>query len=162
MTERDGPGTRQRILDMVKAEPGIHKMAVCRALQLSWGTVSYHVRVLSRSGQLSTYSPRGREVRLFPPGTREQQRRWIATVRSGLDPDLVGRLGERPGARLADLSNDLGMSRRIVQRHLLRLGEGGLIRREGGWQGRYELNAEGVEFRANLLGGHGMDDPSVQ
>ena len=144
---RDGPATRDRILGLVRTQPGLHKMAVCRALGLSWGTVSYHVRRLVRAREISANSPRGREVRLFAAGVDEQQRRWITALRDGLDPALVDHLDRAPDSGLAQMSEALNVSRRIIQRHLGLLDQGGLLMSDGRWRAKYRLNEEADRFR---------------
>jgi len=118
--------TRQRVLDRIAREPGIHKSALQRDLGLGWGTISYHLEGLRRAGLVKSLT-RGRQVRIFPAGVPESQMRWLAALREDVPQGIVGRLAQDPGTGLGELAADLGVSRRLIRRHLTSLAEDGIV-----------------------------------
>ena len=136
---RNGERSRQRILEQVQKDPGVIKSALCRHLGLGWGTVSHHLRILAREGRIVSYGI-GKEVRLFAGGLGETQARWLSVLGGGPAASIVDQLKERPGLRLAELSASIGVSRKVIRRHLAVLDEEGLIGHDGEVRPRYHLH----------------------
>ncbi|MES2155525.1 MAG: ArsR family transcriptional regulator [bacterium] len=125
-------------MQLIGSEPGINKTTLCRELGLGWGTVSHHLRVLTRRGLVAAYG-RGKEVHWFPCSVDEAQYRWLCVLHDGRAASIVNHLERRPGLRLSDLSDSIGISRKVIRRHLSQLGEEGLVTHEGETQRRYRL-----------------------
>ncbi len=128
MKPRDGAATRNLICEQVRERPGIHKSELCRALDLAWGTVTYHLRLLEKRGQLRCIA-RGRQVNIFPAGVPELHMRWLSALRE--DIGILPALADGLEAKVGDLSSELGLPRRIIRRHLANLEEDGFISKEG-------------------------------
>lgn len=139
MSRRDGEATRKRILACARRNPGIHKSDLCEELGLAWGTVSHHLRILRQQGDLQLVRE-GRKLCLFPSGQDLDDLRWAALLRDEICSSLVRGLEKQPGARLADLADRLGVSRKVVRRHLDNLEEERIIQHRGEYQRRYELD----------------------
>lgn len=155
--DRDGAATRDRIIDVVREDPGVHKSELCRRLGLGWGTVSYHVRVLEKERRLRSWS-RGREVHVFPARVPDGQMRWLAALREGMGTSIVETLVRMPDARVKELSGSLGVSRKVIQRHLTVLDEAGVVRHDGSHQPRYRIEDDTVAaLRRLLTSGPGLD-----
>jgi predicted transcriptional regulator len=155
---RDGPATRARILEFIRANPGLHKSEVCRQLGLSWGTVGYHMRALESSGLVKPMAER-REVRFFAAGTPERHMRWIAALRQAQGTDVLGSLARSPGRGIAELSRELLTSRKVVRRHLTTLDEAGILADDGGARPRFLLGDDEALLLARALGlAAGLDD----
>src|SRR5688500_5995596 len=123
--DRDGPATRARIVETVAQHPGASKSEVCRLTGLSWGTVSHHLAVLAREGAVVS-KPAGSAVRFRLPGVTSQQALIVRLLSGDIPLRLVEELAGRPGLRLRDLTLALGVSRKIIRRHLMTLEEAGV------------------------------------
>lgn len=126
--ERDGDATRRRLLAIIRDRPGIHKAGLCEESGLAWGTVHYHLRVLERARTVVIDAGR-REARIFPDGTPERHRAWLGALRNPDSPRILGELQDAPGQGVTDLSRRLGLSPKVVRRHLDRMHRRGLVER---------------------------------
>jgi predicted transcriptional regulator len=128
--------SRERLLDLIRSQPGLHKSALCQETGLAWGTVDYHLRLLRR-GNLVSQHVDGRTTRVFPADLRHRQ-------------SLLAALADEPAARIAAavhqapqragaLSDRLGLSPKVVRRHLARLLREGLLVREGDHRPLYRV-----------------------
>jgi predicted transcriptional regulator len=136
----DGP-TRERLFALIEREPGLHKTALCAATGLAWGTVDYHLRLLSRAGRV-TMARVGRETRCFPGQLAPQHESLLATLTSGPSARIALALRHMPGQGVGALSERLGLSSKVVRRHLLLLVDRGLLERAGFHRPRYQLRPE--------------------
>jgi DNA-binding transcriptional ArsR family regulator len=120
---------QRRLVEVVAARPGLTKSDLCRELDLAWGTVSYHIRVLGEQGLLALMRD-GRQLRLYPPGTRRREMRWLAVLSDEV-PELIARsLMQGPG-RLVEIARRVGRSRTLVRHHMTSLGEAGVVDKDG-------------------------------
>jgi predicted transcriptional regulator len=122
----DGDATRQVILNLLQQHPGLHKSELARALGLGWGTISYHLQVLCQTGAVQQMR-RGRRLRLFPGGMDEKQMRLLCAMRQDVQNDILKALTFSPGAAAESLADELGLSRRLIRRHLASLEEDGIV-----------------------------------
>jgi DNA-binding transcriptional ArsR family regulator len=119
--------TRNALADLVHAEPGIAFGEAARRLDLGAGALTYHARVLERSGVI--FSARDGQQRRFYP---------VAGGRVAGAPSLAERAldGLRAGPRgLAELARELGVSRQALHYHLKRMAKEGRVRAEGSGRG---------------------------
>lgn len=140
---RDGEATRGQIVRVVTEDPGIHKSELCRTLRLAWGTISHHLHVLEKKGLVQSVTS-GRNVHVFPPDVPSQHLPWLAMVRDDAGALIVEALAERPEAQVTDLTGRLGLSRKVVRRHLLALDEAGLVVRDGRHRAHYRIEEEAL------------------
>ena len=126
LEDRNGPATRREILTTLRHQPGLTKSQVCRALDLSWGTVSHHVRVLLGSGALIRRTLLGRS-RLFLGSSAGEDLAFDQLARHPWMPRLLDQLAQQPGVGIQALARGLDLDRRIVRRHLDVLIASGLV-----------------------------------
>lgn len=124
--DRNGPATRREILTTLQHEPGLTKSQLCRRLQLSWGTVSHHVRLLEATGTLFRRSMLGRS-RLFLATSASEDLALGQLARHPWMPRLLDQLAQQPGVGIQALARSLELDRRTVRRHLDVLIETGLV-----------------------------------
>lgn len=134
-------GTRDQILGLIEREPGLHKTALCDATGLAWGTVDYHLKLLARAGRV-TLARIGRETRCFPGQLAPQNESLLATLTSGPAARIALALRHMPGQGVGALSEQLGLSSKVVRRHLLRLVDTGVLVRAGFHRPRYQVRPE--------------------
>lgn len=120
---------RARILERLRAQPGIHLSALAEDLAVHAKTLRHHVRVLARGGHVRILRE-GRTMRLFPmdvkptaaPDPSLTRRRALALLRAG-------------AARTrSDLARALDVTPQAMSYHLRHLREQGAIRAR--WNGR--------------------------
>lgn len=132
--------TRDRLLHAIRASPGINKTALCATLGLAWGTVDYHLRRLSRDRQVAL-RPEGRETRCFPGGLEPHRKALLSALADGSGSRIAFVLRHCPGQGVGALSQQLGLSSKVVRRRLLRMVEDGMLERVGTHRPRYSLGS---------------------
>ena len=135
-TDRNGPATRQEVLTTLRHHPGLTKSQLCRSLDLAWGTITHHVRVLEASGLLEQHRIHGKR-RLFLAGLSTEQRNWSVLVASGVVPELLRRIEAEPGIGIIELATALRLNRRFVRRNLDLLIESGLVAQTTDYRPRF-------------------------
>jgi predicted transcriptional regulator len=128
-------GNPDRIMALVSERPGITKSELTQELDLGWGTVDYHLRALLKKKlvQLHKVHPK---VHVYDSEIPDDRLAMIAALRLPRSSDIVELL--RHPVRAQDLVDDLGASRRVVDRHLLHLARSGVVERD---RFRYSLSS---------------------
>lgn len=159
MTERDGDATRDRIESLVRQEPGLHKSALCRELGLGWGTVGHHLRILRSQGRLHSVRE-GRELRIYPAGVPADDMRLMVMLRDDTALEILQHLNDQPGGRLTDIARALGLSRKVVRRHLDNLEVEELVQPRGEFQRRYHIGPD-ADIILETGAGWDLEDPEL-
>ena len=137
---RDGPRTRQRMLDALKSQPGQTKTELMKQVGLAWGTTCYHLRVLLNDGAIGVRQV-NRAARYYLANSTEDPRA-IHALRQNLAPQLLALVRDQPGVGVQAISRQLACSRKSVSRRLQLLVEGGLVRRSAGFRARFHASLE--------------------
>lgn len=128
-------------MDLIRAQPGIHKGELQRLTGESWGNLTHHVSVLSRSHRIRCLYV-GNRLTMFPAHTSENECHSLAALRRPLARDVVGSLREQPSQQLMALARSLGAPRKRVTSALAALEDAGLVRRNQGSRPEYSLPNE--------------------
>lgn len=121
--------SRQRILDIVRADPGIHASGILRRIGKESGVGEYHLGVLEREGFLTSVETPGSR-RYFTTGTFTlADMRARAILREGQADRVFHIIVESPGINVTDLAARAGLSLAYTSRTVKRLHEAGLIER---------------------------------
>lgn len=136
--DRNGPRTRQEILNLVRDAQGLTKTELTARLGLAWGTVHHHLRVLVRERQLVQRRTLGWS-RYFTTDVGGVEFGLMPLLREDLVPALIERVRQNPGIGIQSLSADLGISRKIVRSRLERLVETGLLERSEHYRPRFYI-----------------------
>lgn len=120
---------RRRILEEVSRNPGIHHRELLRTLDLSNGTLAYHLGQLERAGYLHFARAHGRKL-LWVTEDEVDEEFLLMTER---DRELFAMLEEVEAARLDELGSRCGLKASGVGYHMDRLRELGFVEahREG-------------------------------
>ncbi|MDE1882270.1 MAG: winged helix-turn-helix transcriptional regulator, partial [Euryarchaeota archaeon] len=110
-------GTRRRIFEAVRANPGISARELQRALHLGWGQTAYHLDQLTRGGALRRERAGGRD-RYFPQEMTWEDRKILLFLRSPAERVLLVEMLASPGLTFAELPSRVGLSRSTVSFHL--------------------------------------------
>lgn len=119
----------RRLLDVVRATPGLTMGELARRVDLGLGTVSYHVQRLQRAGLVQSVAS-GRRRLVFPthmvPAGKEPQARALLLGRTcnGIARAVLA----QPGCSIAELARVTGAHRRTVYYHVRALRDAGLVR----------------------------------
>lgn len=132
--------TRDRLLALISSQPGIHKKALCDAAGVAWGTVDYHLGKLHRHGLIGVRKV-GRTLHCFPGGDAPASPA-PTTLLVGHGPRIAEVLRQAPGQGLRGISDVLGLSPKVVRRHLVRMLEAGVAERHGRHRPIYRLHPD--------------------
>lgn len=131
-------GTRDALYARVKAQPGIHLIALRDALGISTTLAVHHLRMLERHG-LITSRREGRWRRFYPIGEKVPAPQ--AAPLTELQQRIVQLARERGGIEYGDVIEVLGVSKQRVSYNVKVLSEMGLARLERDATGRYVVVA---------------------
>lgn len=121
--------SRQRILDVVRGDPGIHAAGILQRVGKEGGVGEYHLGVLEREGFLTSVDTPGSR-RYFATGTfthADMQARAI--LREGQADRVFRIIAENPGINLTELAARAGLSLAYTSRTVKRLHVAGLVER---------------------------------
>jgi predicted transcriptional regulator len=125
--------TRGQIYGYIKANAGVHFMAIMNDLDLQNGTLAYHLRVLVREGLIITYKD-GFYRRFYPKGTSPQKRKFHPTR---IQKDIINEIRHNPGITQKYISKILKESKQVVNYHIKILSNAGMVRLERGGKETY-------------------------
>ncbi|HWG91853.1 MAG TPA: helix-turn-helix domain-containing protein, partial [Candidatus Thermoplasmatota archaeon] len=120
----DNP-VRERLFQLVKADPGVSATELSERAGVSWGTTLYHLNVLEQN-RMVVGVKHGRYLRYFENGARKDgdAQCVLRNTTTARVQDAVAASAGRTQKELADL---LGMSPQALHWHLRRLEGAGLV-----------------------------------
>jgi predicted transcriptional regulator len=139
---------RERLMEAIQANPGVHISRLRELAELSWGTTVYHLRLLEKN-ELVTSVPRAGQRHFFikTPGVDAARLRRAASAIVGQETAhrVAFAVLNLPGASQKDLAEHLGVSGRVVAHHVGRLQKAELLtkQRDGGFIRCYPTPALG-------------------
>lgn len=136
--ERNGPETRKEILNLLRIDQGLTKTQICRRLNLAWGTVSHHTRVLERERSLVRRRVFG-FARLYTMEARGPEFILMPLLRESLIPHLLHIIETQPGIGIQALSREFGLGRKVVRRQLEAMVQAGLLERTDDYRPKFFL-----------------------
>lgn len=145
--ERNGPRTRDEVVNALRREPGLTKTQLCRLLDLSWGTISHHVRLLEAGGIIERRTLR-RRARFFLRGTPAETIATSPIAHDALAAPILQAVVENPGIGIRHLAATMSVDRRAIRRHLDLLIDSGLVAQTRTYRPQFFVVEQG---RANDL-----------
>jgi predicted transcriptional regulator len=130
-----GPA-RNRILDAIRSDPGVHRSHLAETLGLSWGTVGYHIKRLQSDQLISQLPHRGRTV-FFDAGLDIDEALRLSSLKDAASITVARSLQTHHAAQIHALVAELGLSRKVVRRVLEDLQGRGMVGREDGLRGKF-------------------------
>lgn len=128
------PEPRQRILDGVRAHPGLHLRALSQVLGMPLSTLEYHCYLLVRQGQLATRETGKFKAFFLPEGMDRRDRDILYLVRHKAPRRICTHLVLHPGATPGELKQALAISGPTLSFHLNKLRASSLLREEREWR----------------------------
>lgn len=124
----DYTASARRILSIVQASPGISTAALRRRAGVGWGVYYWAIKQL-KSGKHVVAQRQGRYTLVFPLDTLSRKK--DAPTRALVWHPTARRIGRaviaRPGRRVPELAEDLGLSNGAVYYHARRMRKAGLL-----------------------------------
>jgi len=124
VTER-GETARRRIVERVRADPGVHFNALVRGLDMAPGQVQYHLKRLLGEGVVAE-DCYGR-THYYPPSYDAWERRALALLRRETSAEIIATLLDEGPSRPVDVADRVGIARSTLAWHTDRLVEAGLV-----------------------------------
>lgn len=123
---------RAKIMEAVRAQPGIHMNEVGRITGLRGGNLDHHVRYLERSERLKLRSMGGYTC-LFPPDVGRAVVEAAPALRHPTARQVMSQIEGRPGVTAKEVAEALRVAPSTVAHHVQRLRDCGVIeaRRDG-------------------------------
>lgn len=126
-------GVRPKIMEILRAEPGLGITDVCARLQIGWGTAVHHLTRLEGAGLLVSQDA-GRRRRFFLPSESATRRTAVCVLSSELSRRLLEAIRARPGLSQTELCAALGISAPLAHKYLARLTGEQLVTTERQWR----------------------------
>jgi predicted transcriptional regulator len=119
--------TRDELVTLVRANPGITTSELVQGVGTGWNTAVYHLRVLEKNGFVSSLVD-GRHKRFFPQESINwSDRERTAVLRNERTRQLYETILEEPGVIQGQLAKRAGISLPAVYWHVRRLEGAGLV-----------------------------------
>jgi len=123
-------GTRGRITEYIRANPGTHLRGIVRRMGLSIGVVEYHLHRLLRSGRIASVKYGSKKVYYSSGELPERDASLIAMLRDRVTRQIVLQLITWPGLRFTDILDRVKTSKSTLSFHLSRLVKASILYQE--------------------------------
>ena len=111
---------RSRIVQQLRAEPGLGITDLCTRLGVGWGTAVHHLTRLERAGLLVSQDS-GRRRRFFAAGEPPARRNALCVLATDLNRRIAEHVRRHPGTSQRELCQALGISAPLAHKYLARL-----------------------------------------
>lgn len=145
---------RQKIYDVIKANPGVRFNELERLTGIKEGTLKYHMLVLSMKRRITSFGS-GRSVRYFENNGRysELEKKVFLHLQDPTTRKILKVLASSPEVSRKDIAETVGISGPSVSWHTKRLSGDGIITTEKSWRAvRYTLCPAGVKIFRKYFG----------
>jgi predicted transcriptional regulator len=152
---------RNLVLKFINDNPGVNLYDITRSLNVSMGTVRYHLMILGINHRITSYKADDKFVRYFTnSGSYSMKQQLVLSLmrRDGINK-VLNRLMERPGLTNIELSVELNMNESSTIRYLKELLANDIIIKEKTVDGRqaYFINndfKDDIEFAVKVFPGN--------
>jgi predicted transcriptional regulator len=123
---------RDRVYQLVQAEPGVSTNRLAAVVDFGWSTLTYHLRVLERTEKIVSVRD-GRHKRFFDreSGRFANGRKTLVSVlKNSATLDIARYILEQPGVTQKDVGTRFGLAPSSVHWHVNRLSEAELVEKQ--------------------------------
>ncbi|UCF08586.1 MAG: winged helix-turn-helix transcriptional regulator, partial [Thermoplasmata archaeon] len=117
---------RGEIFGYIKVHPGDNYSTIKKNLELSNGTLTYHLNVLEREGLIKSWSNNGHKY-FYPKGVKIPGN---GVKNPSIHDAILKAIGDSPGISVSDIAAITGISRQLANYHVRRLAAEGRIELE--------------------------------
>lgn len=123
-----GSPQRRRLLDLIRAEPGVSVGELKRRAGMSWGPFYHHILILQRAGLVAVRKAGRRTVFLAAESRADEMHvRAVALLKGSSVHAIATYISRHPGASMADVIGASALTPRGAYYHVRRLLEAGLV-----------------------------------
>jgi len=143
LTDEFDEGNAKRVIQFIQDHPGCHLRRIRNELEISMGTVQYHLARLEKAGRIAS-NRHGLFRYYFPIGVfQDNEKNLLEILSQETARDILIFIIEQKNPTQTDIVDRIGMSAASVSWHVGRLARLGLISeiREGKYK-RYQLNGD--------------------
>ena len=151
---------RDRVLRAIEECQGITKAEICRKSGLSWGTVSHHVRQLTRAGAIR-FQATDRRIYLFGADVASSQMTLMRLMRDETTQRILDHVRVHPRTGIQDLSRALRLSRHTVRRYMSDLVDAHVLLRTDDYRPKFSVSEAPLGPSARLEDPAGARRPGL-
>lgn len=143
LTDEFDEGNAKRVIQFIQDHPGCHLRRIRNELEISMGTVQYHLARLEKAGRIAS-NRHGLFRYYFPIGVfQDNEKNLLEILSQETARDILIFIIEQKNPTQTDIVDRIGVSAASVSWHVGRLTKLGLISeiREGKYK-RYQLNGD--------------------
>lgn len=126
---RQGSHHRQKILTLIRGDPGIHLRRLAHVVGLSWNTTLHHVHRLEAAGLVSTKKVQGRVCAFDRSRGAITGKSGTALLRDDRNTTVARFVVDNPGVHQRAICAATDLAPSVVTRRLQALEEAGLVER---------------------------------
>lgn len=141
---------KNRIVLLVSILPGLHLRALQRLTGLSFNSIRYHVRALTKSGEI-VRSEEGGYSRLYPVGTSEHDKSLYSVLRSPTDRRIIQTIASCTAITHFDLCSLTGLAKSTISEHMAKLVASGIVKTIHKTAGKVEYELVDPEHTRRLV-----------
>lgn len=130
----NGQLRRERLLEVIRADPGIHVRRLARVAGIGWTTCEHHLRCLEQAGKVTRRRVQGRSQVFAAGALAANQFGGAGLLRDRRNACIAAAVIQQPGSAQGLLSAQTGIPASSLCRRLQALSDEGLVERIG--QGR--------------------------
>lgn len=147
-------GTRLKILDYIKKNPGISFGVLSKEIDINRGTLSYHLKILKLYKKIKIHDEGKRYKKYFENHMKfdDDEMKILKYLKQDTPRRIIENLMERPGISRKDLSNVIGISGPAVTQYMEYLRADGIIKMEKEGQfNKYYVSTKAMQIMQNVL-----------
>jgi len=149
-------GTRLRILDYIKKNPGVNFNVISKETGVNRGTLSYHLKILDVHDKIKIYKNLYFENHMK---FDDDEQKILSQLKKDTSRKIIKILIEHPGASRKDISDEIGISDQAVSWYMKHLRADGIIVSETlGQFNTYYVNAKVMQIIQNALQNEPLKD----
>lgn len=142
-------GTRLKILDYIKKNPGVNFSVISKDTGVNRGTLSYHLNILDMHDKIKVYKNRYFENHMK---FNDDEQKILNQLKKDMPKKIIKILIEHPGASRKEISCEIGITDQAVSWYMKHLRTDGIIVSETlGQFNKYYVSAKAVQIMQNVL-----------
>lgn len=122
--------TRQKILESIDADPGIHFAELAKRSRLSFGVLTHHLKKLVHVEEVVVHEAKGYTCYFRVGSVDRRLMALVPLLKSDGARKVMEAVRQHPGQNVSTLAVHAGLSPSVVHHHIKRMKASGLVRTE--------------------------------